>query len=134
MRQTQAQQNSLPFLLLVALTGWVVPGGGYLLLKETGRALIICITIAVTFCLGLYIGSIGVVDPFGARLWYMVQMMTTPLVAVVGHFTGPGAYPVYGQPNEMGVIYTSAAGLLNLLCVVNSVYMAHLRSIQSSER
>jgi hypothetical protein len=127
MARWQSQENPLPFLFLVGLAGWFVPGGGYLLLKETGRALIIFVTMALTFCIGLYIGSIGVIDPIGARPWYFAQIMNSPLVAIIGHFTATGGYPVYARPNEMGQIYTSSAGLLNLLCVVNSVYLAYLR-------
>jgi hypothetical protein len=117
----------------VALAGWIVPGGGYLLLKEIKRALIIFIMISLTFCLGLYIGSLGVIDRISAPLWFWVQMMNSPLVAVIGHFTAGGGYLVYGRPNEIGQIYTSTAGLLNLLCIVNSVYMAYLRKTGAIE-
>jgi len=123
----QSRENPIPFVIYVGLAGWLVPGGGYLLLRETWRSLIIFVTIALTFCVGIYIGSIGVIDPIGARLWYLVQMMNSPLVAIIGHFTAGGGFPVYGRPNEIGQIYTSTTGLLNFLCIVNSVYMAYLR-------
>lgn len=115
------------FLLIVALAGWFAPGGGYLLLKETKRAIIIFVTIVLTFCTGLYVGSIGVIDPVGASPWYLAQIMNSPIVAILGHLTAGGGFPVYGRPSEIGQIYTSITGLLNLLCIVNSVYMAHLR-------
>ena len=127
MARGQSRENPIPFVIYVGLAGWLVPGGGYLLLRETWRSLIIFVTIALTFCVGIYIGSIGVIDPIGARLWYLVQMMNSPLVAIIGHFTAGGGFPVYGRPNEIGQIYTSTTGLLNLLCIVNSVYMAYLR-------
>jgi hypothetical protein len=130
----RAEENPWPLMFLVGLAGWLIPGGGYLVLKETWRALIIFVTIAATFGGGLYIGSIGVVDPIGYKLWYMVQMMSSPLVAVIGNHTQGGGYLVYGRPNEMGQIYTSTAGLLNLLCIVNSVYMAYIRKTQGEER
>ena len=120
-------------MILVGVAGWLLPGGGYLVMKEMTRALIILAAIAGIFAAGLYIGSIGVVDPVGAKLWYMVQMATSPLVAIIGYHTQGGGFPVYGRPNEMGQIYTSAAGLLNLLCIVNSVYMAYLRKTQEEE-
>lgn len=130
MSRPQAKENTLVCLFLTGLAGWIIPGGGYFFLREKSRALIIFITIAGTFCLGLYIGSIGVVDPISSRLWFVIQMMTTPAVAVIGHMTAGGAFPVYGRPNEIGQIYTSTAGLLNLLCIVNSVYMAYLRKLE----
>ncbi len=120
-------------MILVGLAGWLLPGGGYLVLKETSRALIILVAIVGIFAAGLYIGSIGVVDPAGAKLWYMVQMANSPLVAIIGEHTQGGGFPVYGKPNEMGQIYTSAAGLLNLLCIVNAVYMAYLRKTGDEE-
>jgi hypothetical protein len=133
MTRPQSRENALPFMFLVGLAGWVIPGGGYLLLKETGRAIIIFVAVALTFCIGLYIGSIGVIDPVREWLWYVVQMMNSPLVAIIGHQTAGGGYPAYGRPNEMGQIYTSIAGLLNLLCIVNSVYLAYLRRTESVE-
>lgn len=117
-------------LFFVALAGWIIPGSGYFFLKESARAIIIFIAITATFGLGLYIGSLGVVDPISSRLWFIIQMMTTPAVAAIGHMTAGGGFPVYGRPNEIGQIYTSTAGLLNLLCIVNSVYAAYLRKLE----
>jgi hypothetical protein len=129
-RKTEIEKNPWPLMFLVGLTGWLLPGGGYFVLKETSRALIIFVTVVSIFVAGLYIGSIGVVDPVGAKLWYYVQMTNSPLVAILGYHTQGGGYPVFGRPNEMGQIYTSTSGLLNLLCIVNAVYMAYLRKTE----
>ena len=125
-RKRAATDRSL-LLLTVGLAGWFVPGGGYFLLGEKRRSVIIFVTIVLTFFAGLYIGSIGVVDPVGAKLWYIAQIMTSPAVAILGHATAAGDYPVYGRPNEIGQIYTSIAGLLNLLCIASAVYLAYQR-------
>ena len=114
-------------LLIVGLLAWLIPGAGHLVLKEEKRAVIIFATIVLTFCVGLYVGSIGVIDPVGAKPWYAAQIMNSPMVAALGHLTASGGFPVYGRPREIGQIYTSIAGLLNLLCIVNAVYLAHLR-------
>ena len=127
-----SKENHVFVLLFVALLSWLIPGGGYFWLKEKKRAIIIFITIVLTFCTGLYIGSIGVVDPVVAQWWYVAQIMSSPMVAVLGHFTAGGGYPVYGRPNEIGQIYTSIAGLLNLLCIVNAVYSAYMRGTQTT--
>lgn len=121
------KHNRILFLLTVGLLAWLVPGGGHFALNEKKRAAIIFVAIVVTFCIGLYVGSIGVIDPVNAKPWYVAQIMNSPAVAVLGWLTKTGNYPVYGRPNEIGQIYTSITGLLNLLCVVNAVYMAHLR-------
>ena len=125
-----SKENHVLFLLIVGLLGWLLPGAGHFLLKEQKRAIIIFTTITLTFCVGLYVGSVGVIDPVGAKSWYAAQIMNSPMVAVLGHLTAGGGFPVYGRPNEIGQIYTSIAGLLNLLCIVNAVYLAHLRKTE----
>jgi hypothetical protein len=126
MAQSPKEKHAL-FLLIVGLLAWLVPGAGHLALKKRAHAAIIFITIVLTFVTGLYIGSIGVIDPVGAKPWYVAQIMNSPFVAVLGQLTTSGEYPVYSKPAEIGQIYTSIAGLLNLLCIVNAVYLAHLR-------
>lgn len=120
-------------MLTVGLFAWFVPGAGHFILNRKKHAITIFITIAVTFCIGLYAGSIGVIDPAGAKPWYVAQIMNSPIVAAIGYLTRTGNYPVYGRPNEVGQLYTSIAGLLNLLCIVNAVYMAHLQRTQAIE-
>lgn len=118
-------QGNVPFLLVVGLLAWFIPGAGHLAINEKRRAVIIFATIVATFTIGLYIGSIGVVNPVSAKSWYVAQIMNSPLVAALGHMTKVHKYCVFGRPNEIGQIYTSIAGLLNLLCIVNAVYIAH---------
>ena len=126
MKPLISKVNNTIFLLMVGLLAWLIPGAGHLLLKENKRALIIFVTIVLTFLAGLYIGSIGIINPVGAKPWYVAQIMNSPMVAVLGYLATKGNYPVFGRPNEIGQIYTSIAGLLNLLCIVNAVYLAHL--------
>ena len=66
----QAESHVL-FLIFIGLLTWVVPGGGYFLLNEKKRGIIIFITIVLTFCMGLYIGSIGVIDMVGTTAIYV---------------------------------------------------------------
>ncbi len=82
---------------------------------------------------GLYIGSIGVIDPVNAKPWYAAQVMNSPLVILLGRVAASGNYPVYGRAGEIGQIYTSVAGLLNLLCVVNAIYVAHQRTVEETK-
>ena len=124
-----SKENHTQFLLIVALLGWLLPGAGYFVLEEKKRAIIIFATISLTLCAGLYVGSIGVIDLVGQAPLYVkaAQVMNPPIVLVLSHHTAGGGYPVYGWPNEIGQIYTMVSGLLNLLCIVNAVSLAHLR-------
>jgi hypothetical protein len=127
-----SKANDTLFLLTVGLLAWLIPGAGHLMLKENRRAFIIFVTIIFTFCTGIYIGSIGIINPVGAKPWYIAQIMNSPAVAVLGCLATNGDYPVFGRPNEIGQIYTSIAGLLNLLCIVNAVYLAHLSKTKNA--
>ncbi len=113
------------WLVIVGLLAWAVPGAGHLLIKERQRAIIIFVTITATFLAGIYIGSIGVIDSVGAKPWYAAQIMTSPAVAIISRITSSGQYPSYGKPFDIGQIYTTVAGMLNLLCILSAVYMAH---------
>jgi TM2 domain-containing membrane protein YozV len=126
------RENQIVLLIFVALLSWFVPGAGYFWLKERKRAIIVFTAIAITFWLGIYIGSIGVIDPVLAKSWYAAQIINSPMVALLGHVSAGGNFPVYGKPNEIGQIYTSVSGLLNLLCIVNAVHLAHVRWARQS--
>jgi len=121
---------NLATLGVAGVAAWAVPGAGYWVLGEKRRALVVCVTVILTFCLGLYIGSVGVIDSVHAKPWYAAQLMNSPVVMLIAqHVARTNSYPVFGKPAEIGQIYTSIAGLLNLLCIVNSVYLAHSRQI-----
>ncbi|AQT68388.1 hypothetical protein STSP2_01548 [Anaerohalosphaera lusitana] len=113
------------FLLTVGALAWIIPGAGHFMIKEKRRGAIICVTILSTFAIGLFVGSIAVVNPNAGGLWYIGQMLVSPLVAMVGQMTASKGLVVYGRESDIGQIYTTVAGLLNLLCVISAVYMAH---------
>ena len=126
------KDNHALSLITVGVLAWLVPGAGHFALNERRRAGVIFVAVVLTFLVGLYVGSIGVIDPVGAKPWYAAQVMNSPLVFFLGRLSAGGDYPVFGRPNEIGQIYTSIAGLLNLLCVVNAIYMAHLQGIEGT--
>ena len=121
------KNNHAVFLCVVGAAAWLVPGAGHFVLGKKRQAGVICVALVLTFLVGLYIGSVGVIDPVGAKPWYAAQMMNSPVVYLLGQANKAGEYPVYGRPGEFGQIYTSIAGLLNLLCIVNAIYLAHLQ-------
>ncbi len=123
------KDNHAVYLIVVGLLAWVIPGGGHFLLNERRRAGVICVTVILTFLVGLYVGSIGVIDPINAKPWYAAQLMNSPAVFFLAQISTSGDFPVYGRAGEIGQIYTSIAGLLNLLCIVNAIYTAHLRAL-----
>jgi len=133
MAQPSWKDNHALFLISTGALAWLVPGAGHYALNEKRRAIVIFAFIVLTFLVGLYVGSIGVIDPVHARPWYAAQVMNSPVVMILGRISAGGNYRVFGRANEIGQIYTSIAGLLNLLCIVNAVYTAHLRSVGESQ-
>ena len=123
-----SKENRTQLLLIVGLLSWLAPGAGYFALEEKKRAIIIFVTVSLTLVIGLYIGSIGVIDLQGPSPPYVkaAQLMNSPIVLILSNRTAGGGYPVYGWPNEIGQIYTMVSGLLNFLCIVNAVSLAHL--------
>ena len=92
------------FLLFVGLAGWVIPGAGHLVIKEKKRAAIIFVTIIVTFVIGIYVGSIGVVNPKIAKGWYFAQMMNSPIVATLADATSKGGRSVIGGGDSASAV------------------------------
>jgi len=117
--------DHIVWLFLVGMAAWAVPGGGHFLIGQRRHAYVLFTTIVLTFLVGLYIGSIGIVDPVGARLWYLAQILTSPIVGWLGQIAQKGDYFVAGRAQDYGQIYTALAGLLNLLCILNAVYRAY---------
>jgi hypothetical protein len=122
------------FLLAVGVLAWIIPGGGHFLIRERRRAAIVFVTITLTFAVGLYAGSIGVINSVNAKPWFFAQICASPLVGILdgisrgGYTSATGEhlnYDAFGRPGDVGQIYTSIAGLLNLLCILSAVYMAY---------
>ncbi len=113
------------FLLAVGLVAWILPGGGHFLIGERRRAGIIFVTIFLTFAIGLHVGSIAVINSVEARPWFFAQICASPLVGLIDSWSRSANLDAYGRPADVGQIYTSIAGLLNLLSILSAVYMAY---------
>ena len=117
---------------LVAVLAWLVPGAGHFYLGLRKRALLLFIAIELTFFIGLYIGTLRVVDPAQSMLWFVAQIFAglNTIVAHLWSTTLPRPYPgssivlIYNWSYYMAVLYTGIAGLLNLLAVFDTVIRA----------
>ena len=57
-----SKEKHFILLVVVGLLAWFIPGAGHVAIKERARGAVIFVAIAATFTLGLYVGSIGVVN------------------------------------------------------------------------
>ncbi len=65
---------------LVAVCGWLIPGSGYLLIGEWGRALMIGCTIILLFIAGLLIGGVRVIEVPGFNVDTGEKQMAQPMM------------------------------------------------------
>jgi hypothetical protein len=59
----RSRKSASPFL--VGAFAWLVPGGGYFLVGQRGRAMVVGISIVALFLGGILIGGIRIMDPPG---------------------------------------------------------------------
>lgn len=110
--------------IATAILGWVIPGGGYAVLKDYKRASVIFVVLTLMFAGGLYVGSLAVIDTVTAKPWYYAQILFSPLTEVIARIVVKNGMHSYGKPAEIGQLYTSLAGMLNLVCIVKAAAIA----------
>lgn len=125
-----------PWHAASAIAGWLVPGLGHLLIGERRRGVILLVAIGGLWLSGTLIGGVSVFDTRQHRLWFVGQMLVAPSCAVaylhsslldrygtpLPTDTPPAFSPAYGRTHEQGLLYTSLAGMLNLLAVIDVLY------------
>lgn len=132
--------------LAAAVAAWLLPGLGHLLLGQRAHGLIIATAITGLWTAGLLIGGISVIEHKSEtgqfRPWFLGQMLVAPALPVDwyhaqlrneyrrhhgGELPVPGPppppyVPAIGRAHEIGTLYTSLAGLLNLLAILHVAY------------
>src|SRR4051812_24650042 len=128
---------------VVALAGWLVPGAGYWLIGQRGRAVTCGVTIIAVFVLGILISGIRVVQapdftgPGNAmqhvltRPWFIGQALCGPMGIGAAYVSDQLAHsPTYGKIEakarlaEIGTLYTAVTGMLNLLTIIDAAHRA----------
>ncbi|MEA2736176.1 MAG: hypothetical protein QOE14_2627 [Humisphaera sp.] len=140
-RATDNVINSSP--PVVALAGWALPGLGYWLIGQRGRAITCGITIILVFLAGILIAGVRVVqapdmsasgNPFQRilqRPWFIGQVLTGPIGITTAMISEKlAASPTYraieskARLAEIGTLYTAVAGMLNLLTIIDASHRA----------
>jgi len=115
------------------LLAWLLPGLGHWWLGERRRARILAAAIGGLFVGGLLIGGIDVVDMRDDAYWFYGQSFAGPLAVAVGVLhhrldrqgpPEPDDAPPYrksiGRVNELGTLWCTLAGVLNLLAIFDA--------------
>lgn len=119
-----------------AFLAWLLPGLGHFVLGQPRRAVILGTTIGTLWLTGLLIGGISVIDRQNHPAWFLGQMLIAPSF-VANHYRNtlvrdhdgsfdpaghPPFEPAYARAQEQGTLFTSLAGLLNLLAMIDVLY------------
>ena len=112
----------------LCVTAWLIPGGGHLLLNKWGRGLAFFVSILVLFVCGLVMDGrlFGLTPGFFGVLKFVADA-GAGLPYVVGKLLGWGEGNVTSYGYEYGNTYLFAAGLLNMLLVVDTFDIARGR-------
>ena len=111
----------------VGILAWLIPGAGHWLLGMRNRAVIMFFAVCSTFVLGLVLGSIELIDPTGAKVWFCGQLLSGLPGIITTLMQNPSIYitDIYGWGADLGQLYTGMAGLLNLLCIIDALFRTH---------
>src|SRR5215472_4109468 len=112
------------WLPAVAL-GWLVPGAGHLLLKRTGRAIVIFVTVGLMFLCGLMMRGAMFSPQSGDLLTTLINTggfignLCSGLFYILTVAFGYNQPDMAGAVHDYGTKFLVAAGLLNVLAMVD---------------
>lgn len=110
--------------------GWLVPGGGHLLLKRNGRGLLLLVTITAMFLCGLMMRGAMFQPQSGDLLTTLINTGGFVGDACSGILYLLTAWLGYSQPDmagaghDYGTKFLVTAGLLNVLAMVDAFEIA----------
>ncbi|MBM3724919.1 MAG: hypothetical protein FJW40_05805 [Acidobacteria bacterium] len=110
--------------------GWLVPGGGHLMLKRPLRAAMLGGAVAITFLLGLLMRGAFFVPQEGDLLTVVIHRggyiadMCSGLLYFLATWLGYDQPDVAGHVHDYGTKFLAAAGLMNVLAMVDAFEIA----------
>lgn len=118
---TPARVSSLP-VVLVLVAGWLVPGMAHLLLRRYVRAAALCMIVGGFMSLGVVLrGHLFGLHPDDAFEWLgLVSNLGAGAFYWVARVLETGGPDVSRAAGDFGTRFFSAAGVLNLLCVLDA--------------
>ena len=109
---------------------WLVPGGGHLLLKRTGRGLLLMSAITLMFICGLMMRGAMFQPQTGDILTTIIYCggflgdLASGLLYLLATWLGYSQPDVAGHVHDYGTKFLVAAGLMNVLAMVDAYEIA----------
>jgi hypothetical protein len=112
------------------LLGWLIPGGGHFLLKRTGRGTLLLVTVLSMFLLGLMMRGAMFQPQTGDILTTIIYCggflgdLASGLLYLLATWLGYAQPDVAGHVHDYGTKFLVAAGLINILAMVDAYEIA----------
>jgi len=117
--------------ILTVILAWLIPGSGHFLLGRRGRGAIILLTVLAAFVIGVLMrGPMFQLSSTGDLLSRLIQWggffgdLATGLLYFVSMWLGYGPPDQAGHTPDYGSKFIVAAGLLNILAMVDAYEIA----------
>ncbi len=113
--------------------GWLIPGSGHLLLKRTGRGVLLMATIGATFLCGLMMRGAMFTPQSGDLLTTLINTggfigdVCSGLFYILTVCVGYNQPDTAGAVHDYGTKFLVTAGLLNLLAITDVFEIAARR-------
>lgn len=130
--------------ILAPILAWVFPGLGHWAIGHRRRGRFVAIGVLSLYLGGLLIGGLNVIDKENDFWWYCGQVLIGPTTPAINWYhashraplnpedpTPPGyVRPSFSHVNEVGTLYTTLAGMLNLLAILDVIVRRPQRPAQ----
>lgn len=116
--------------LPIVLLAWLVPGGGHFYLKRTSRALLLCGSICLTFLFGILMRGAMFKPMTGDLLTTLIYCggfvgdLSSGVLYLLTVWLGYDQPEVAGHVHDYGTKFLVAAGLMNILAMVDAYEIA----------
>ena len=127
--QTPSVGKWLPAVALA----WIIPGGGHFLLKRPGRGGLIAASVAAMFLLGLMMRGALFSPQTGDILTTVIYVggfianIMSGILYLLSNWLGYNQVDMAGHVHDYGTKFLVAAGLLNILAMVDTFEIAARR-------
>jgi hypothetical protein len=113
--------------LLPVIAAWVIPGGGYFLLKKSGRGVLVLASVVLMFLFGIFMRGVMFtpekgVDYLTSLINYggFICNLAAGALYVLASIFGYSQPDMPGAVHDYGTKFLVTAGLLNILAIVDT--------------